>query len=296
MKFVVAVDSITETSGGVNVLCELAKRIAERGCESYIYLRNMETSRNNNIYHKYITESEIDDDTCVIYPEMDIGNSLKAKHVVRWMLYGAHMYDQYDSNEIIYYLAPFCKTNIIKQQLSIMYVPEGAKNYNLPRTNELCYIIKKGAYLSKIRNGFQGRQITNAINLDTVRSHTDITQIFNTTKYFFCYDPCSFLVIFALLCGCIVYVEPITGYTEEEWLYAVSFNKCGRLKGLAYGTENIEYAKATIHEAAEQCKQLIEKSNATVDTFLDDVLNKKYSIEPCFKFNESPYSFQHVFK
>jgi hypothetical protein len=296
MKFVIVVDRISETSGGVNVLCELAKRIADKGYESSIFLRHKETAPNNKIYQKYITESEIDDDTYVIYPEMDVGNCLKAKNIIRWVLYGSHMYEQYGSNEIIYYLAPFCKSNVIKQQLSIMHVPEGSMNYNMPRTNEICYIVKKGYYLSKIRNAFQRYHITNGINLDSIRTHSELTQIFNTTKYFFCYDPCSFLVIFALLCGCIVYIEPIDNYTEEEWLYSVSFNKCGRLKGLAYGTENLEYARSTIHEAAEQCKHLIEKSNATVDTFLDDIVNKNYLIEPCFKFNDSPYSFQHVFK
>lgn len=295
MKFVVSIDRISETSGGVNVLCELAKRIADKGFESYIYLRHMETAHNNKIYQKYITESEIDDDTYVIYPEMDVGNCLKAKNIIRWVLYGSHMYDQYDSNEIIYYLAPFCKENIIKQQLFIMHIPEGIKNHNLPRPNELCYIVKKGMNYSRIRNVFQQNRL-NGICLDVVKSHNELVEIFNTTRYFFCYDPCSFLVIFALLCGCIVYFEPVEGYTEEEWMYATSLDKFGRLKGFSYGANNLDYARATINEAAEQCSKIIETNNATLDTFLDEIVNKKYSIEPCFKFNNSQYSFQHVFR
>lgn len=297
MKFVVVICGISEMCGGVNVLCQLAKTLADRGHDSKIYLKNKATSVHNTIYNNYHEQDTVDDETFVIYPEMDVGNSMNAKNVIRWVLYGAHMYEQYSPDEIIYYYAPFCKNNtMIRQQLNILYVPPGVTNQNRDRPNELCYIVKKGWQLPAIRRMGSRFQTISGTCLDHVTTHNELIEIFNTTTYFYCYDPCSFLVLFALMCGCIVYKEPVEGYTEEEWMYAMSFHNSGRLKGFAYGVENLQYARDTIQDAGESCRRIFENSDKTVDVFLHDIENGLYTKKPCYRFNELPYSFQHVNK
>ena len=128
--------------------------------------------------------------------------------------------------------------------------------------------------------------------LDGMTSFNEYIDIFNTTKYFFCYDPVCFLVVIALMCGCVVIQDPMAGYTELEYLYA-TLRSPDRLRGLAYGIDNLPYAIATIHEAPEQCRKLVESNNSSIDTFIQQIKSKTYSTDKCYDFENSPYSFQH---
>jgi hypothetical protein len=133
---------------------------------------------------------------------------------------------------------------------------------------------------------------TRSLNIDYLNSQEEYIDVFNTTRFFFCYDPACFLIIMALMCGCIVIQDPMAGYSEEEWL-RTCVGSTERLKGLAYGIGNLPYAMATIHEAPEQCRQLIERNNSSIDTFIQQMKDKTYSTEKCYNFDSSPYSFQH---
>jgi glycerol dehydrogenase-like iron-containing ADH family enzyme len=92
----------------------------------------------------------------------------------------------------------------------------------------------------------------------------------------------------ALLCGCIVVQDPIDGYTEEDWMHA-----CGiptKLKGLAYGVENLEYAEQTIQDAAGPIQDILNSSNESVKRFLREMETKSYNTEKCYRYEESPFS------
>jgi hypothetical protein len=285
----------------------LAKALNDRGIPTKIFspYGNVENAISNN----FATESDINDDTIVIYCEGVHGNPLNAKRVVRWLLYGAWSWDyqSFSSDDIIYYFLPFCKLNAPTNILTCIYLNPNAYNKYLPRHRESCYILKKGAYF---RKNWSGRRIFGQLktptfirslrnitakesyNIEFLKTQEEYIEVFNTTKYFFCYDPVCFLVQIALMCGCIVIQDPMAGYTEMEWINTTTkFTE--RIKGVAYGIENLPYAIATIHEAPAQVKQMIEYSDSSIDTFIQQMKDKTYSTDKQYDFNDSPYSFQH---
>jgi hypothetical protein len=68
------------------------------------------------------------------------------------------------------------------------------------------------------------------------------------------------------------------------------------LNGIAYGYQNLEHAEATISKARDDCLKFKEESESSVDKFIQDMKTGNYTTEPCYRFNDSPYSFQHINK
>jgi len=299
MKFVVALHSqfYQETDGGLTVLLTLAKRLNDRGHDTTVSLPYGHYGyEKNNVYTNYFNKTTVEDDeTVVIYIDSIIGNPLRAKRIVRFIGYGSHWYPDYDSNEMTYYYAPFDKNHFPTKVLRAMYVHPFVKNMNLPREGS-CYVVKKGMYDRGIREALLNENIK---KLTTGKEITriplqELVELFNRTKYFYCFDPCTFLVIIALLCGCVVVQHPPTGYSESEWHYAMGYDLVGKLKGLSYGYDNIEEAESTISEAAEQCMRIVSEGDKHIDSFIKDLETKNVKYEPFYKFNESPYAFQFI--
>lgn len=282
MKFIVVVPDCNETSGGNNALFILAKKLSEYGHDSKVYVINK--TYTSTIYTNYYTEENFYDDTFIIASEIVIG-LVRSNKIIRWILLGTYLYPTYNKNEIIYYINPFCKNNPAHKRLSVCHWPSGLENKNLPRTNESCYIIHKGSWNPIINLMFQNNKIPlKGLHLKGY-NHEQLIQIFNTTKYFYCYDPCSFLVTMALMCGCIVIQYPIIGYTAEEWKYAVNLPT---LNGVSYGHNNIAQAEATIGLAVADCEKFKEQQELSVKNFINDLETGNYTNEPCYPFNESP--------
>lgn len=295
---------INLTNGGVVVQLNLAKALQNKGIPTRLV--SPHGNEPNRIYNNFGTITDIDENTIVIYCEGVDGNPLQGRNVVRWILYGApnKITSNFSDSDIICYFLPFCKLNVSKNRLTNVYLNENAYNKGYPRIRESCFTIKKGFYYTKNINNtrlfgqFRRKSLIRSMNLNTslyidnLKTQEEYIEIFNTTKFFFCYDPACFLTFIALMCGCIVIQDPMAGYSEEEWLRTCT-GSTERMKGLAYGIENLHYALATIHEAPEQCRKNIETLNASIDTFIQQLKDKTYSIEKCYDFDASPYSFQH---
>ena len=298
---------ISTINGGITVQLNLAKLLNDKGVPTK--LLSPHGNIDNSIYNNFASTSDMNDDTVVIYCEGVNGNPLNCNKVVRWVLYGAwnSSIQTFSDDEIIYYFLPFCKLNNPINRLTFVYLNPSAYNKGVYRYRESCYIIKKGGNYTKNCNRERAfgqlktpqlirslRNISknNSYNIDSLKTQEEYIEFFNTTRIFFCYDPACFLVIMALICGCIVIQDPMAGYSEMEWIHTTTgFTE--RIKGLAYGVENLPYAIATIHEAAEQCKKMIESSNSSIDTFIQQMKNNTYSTGKCYNFDDSPYSFQH---
>lgn len=292
MKFVVYTPGAIETSGGHNVLFRLAKLLSERGHDSKIFVNEM--NGRPIIYTNLARREDVTEDTIVIYPEGIIGNPLGAKRIVRWILYGSTLYSHYQSNEIIYYFLPFAKDNPATKRLTVVHHPEGLVNKGLPRTNIACYVISKGFLYQDVRAIFSSPDHKHANHIDLLgKSHLDIVEIFNTTKYFYCYDPASFLTHMALMCGCIVIQHPLLGCTVDEWKYMVDMKS---LNGIAYGYENITHAENTISLAYLDPIIFKKDHEKSIDTFISDMESGNYTYEPCYPFNDTPYSLQCVLR
>ena len=308
MNFIIYLHArISSIDGGTTVQLNLANALNNKGVPTKILspYGNVE----NAIYNNFATTDDVNDDTIAIYCEAIPGNPLNANRVVRWVLYGAWNYNiqTFSNDELIYYLWPFCKLNTPINRLTFIYLNPIAYNKGIYRYRESCFIMKKGSYYTKnfagtrvfgklkkpsLIRSFRSLSTNNSYEIEHLKSQEEYIEVFNTTKFFFCYDPACFLIILALMCGCVVIQDPMAGYSEMEWIHTVTGFK-ERIQGVAYGIENLQYAIGTISEAPEQCKGMIESSNSSIDTFIQQMKDKTYSTDKCYNFDDSPYSFQH---
>jgi hypothetical protein len=95
------------------------------------------------------------------------------------------------------------------------------------------------------------------------------------------------------MCGCIVIQYPVLGCKVEEWMYAVGVPS---LNGVTYGYENLAHAEATIDKAPADCLRFKEECDATIDKFVNDIESGNHTQDPCYPFNDSLYSLQHLDK
>lgn len=306
-NFIVAIHMPhTITNGGTTCEFRLAKQLSEQGYDVKVYYRFGKIV--SGIFDIFTNGDDIDDDTVLIQCMHDTTCDIRAKRVVKWVGYGVNkqIVDTLQDTDIIYYHLPFCKNNLSTNRLFPIYFPPEIENRKEPRTNLVCYIVKKGLKFKKnqyrinsnvfphtklLRSKIPPYTTIKAQSLEGVKDISEYVNIFNKTKYFFCYDPCTFLIIMALLCGCIVVQDPIDGYTEEEWMYVMG--QPTKLKGLAYGMENIKYAEDTIDDATSSCMDVIKYSETSIKNFIYEIENYSYKQEKCYDFtkSESPFMF-----
>ena len=109
-------------------------------------------------------------------------------------------------------------------------------------------------------------------------SNEDYLNLFNNFEYLVCYDPLTFVSFIAALCGCISIVYPVDGLSKEEWIKTTCLkdyfnnNNINVVYGIAYGLDDLEWAKNTIHLVEKQMNDIIqyyEKEHLT--KFLYDI-------------------------
>jgi hypothetical protein len=81
----------------------------------------------------------------------------------------------------------------------------------------------------------------------------------------------------AVLCGCISIVAPMPNMSKDEWLKTtagygyLSSRKINGYYGIAYGHEEIEWAKSTIHLAKQQWDDIISYNHKFYESFVEDL-------------------------
>jgi hypothetical protein len=274
--------------GGITVQYYLAQILSEYGQNVKIY--NSSGITPNHIYNNYYNNEFSNDDTVVIYCEGIVGNPLNAKNVVRWMLSELGKNVPYErvhtwgKNELVYYFNSEVKIaqqpekigNVYKM-LSTIYVNSSIKNINLNPRQGSCHTLRKTYWHSKSINTIHKPE-----SFEITRSHThdDYIQIFNKYEYFISYDPCTFLTIIAALYGCISIVYKVDGKSKKDWYdsYGTSIymkhKGIDSLYGVAYGLEEFEYAKSTLHLVKEQWDDIINfNKEHFVKSFINDINN-----------------------
>jgi hypothetical protein len=280
------------SDGGTTVQYYLAQLLDKFGFRVRIY-NNFEYIKNK-LFNNYFNNDINIKDSIVIYSEAIIGNPLNGKNVIRWVLseLGKNVpysnYLSWDNKDIIYYFNNSDKKEI--KYLSPIYLNPLIKNYNEER-NGYCFTYRKflnKTYHFKIINIHP----ENAFELKREHTQDDCISIFNKYQFFISYDPMTFLSIISILCGCISIIYPIKNLNKQEWLKTTSiysylnYKNIDNLYGVAYGLEDIEYAKNTIHLVKEQWADIIKYNiDATFIPFtkeLDDFLLLKNTVKNIF--------------
>lgn len=258
--------------GGIVALHNLAKELSDLNKNCYI-ITPLHNGQYN--YNHIPTTTPIDYDpnnTLVIYPEIIKDNPLKATNVVRWLL----------NNQTNYY----SKSDIIFKYLNYFTNLEGYKiegilntfdpyldifnNKNLPREG-YCYTLKGKDFKTNKSKPFIHKE--NDLCIDTIEygeNFKNLISIFNQKEYFITYQTATFLSLIAALCGCIPICVPELDLTEEDFRKKIPNQKYG----VAYGINNIPYAKKTLNKVKPHLLSQVKESKQTVINFCDKVENK----------------------
>jgi hypothetical protein len=270
--------------GGVTVQCYLANILDTLGVRCKVIGLNNESNILFN--NKYTDDFDVNE-CIVIYCEGIQGNPLHAKNVVRWMLSPLgknvpyHFIHTWNKNELVYYFNPELRfekhlIGIKYKMLTCPYLNPNIKNYNTNKRYGTCFHYRKTQYYNKIT------VLHKETDFEIYRHHTqeDYIEFFNKYKFFILYDPLSFLTIISIMCGCVTIVHPVEGQTKLEWLHTTFYslyltaNNLNNIYGIAYGVEDIDYAKSTVHLAYEQTMGVIRSFiDDSVKPFLNDINN-----------------------
>ena len=275
-------------SGGITALYNLARllNIYIKDNKFNICVKIFDAHKkniNNTFYNNFALNNEVDNNTIVIYPEIISGNPLNAKYVVRWILAelgintNSNIYKSWNTNDLVYHWEPISKLNY--KILNCPFIHPIFSKINFEKRENTCYLIRKGISVHKTINYFHPQ---NSICVDD-KSLEEINKIFNSCKYFYCYDPFTFYISYAIICGCIPILYPIENKTKEDYINNIILKNIKY--AIAYGnTENeIKYAESILEESASELINIENNNLKNIELFLNDIIpyvkNNKNNIE-----------------
>ncbi|MDI3336426.1 hypothetical protein QKW60_08420 [Defluviimonas aestuarii] len=279
--------SFDENSGGAIVLHALVDRLRKLGVEAYAvkilkkdyaevdahWLRALKRWNIRRKQTRFKTHPSMDvpvapkeriGEGIIVYPETVSGNPLGASRVVRWLLnrpgYLGIDSKIASSDEVFFYQKVFAQDiqGIPDTRLlQLRWLREDIySDLGLPRSGS-CRMIRKGT-----NTAGQVPQPDPAILLDG-KSHAEIAEVFNRTEIFYCHDPYTMYAYYAALCGCIPVVIPQPNLSAKDWRAGFELKK-----GVAYGEEEIDWARSTRDDLIADMRAATERENETVIRFL----------------------------
>ena len=177
----------------------------------------------------------------VVYPEVVDGNPLGAGKVVRWFLNKPGFFTgtiNYGQNELYFYYQEIFNTVEVRRETNSkfyfnVYLSDTFRQTNFGEREGVCFILRKGKE-REIRH-----DLSTGVIVDPL-SNPEIASVFNRVKYCISYDPYTFYVRYAALCGCIPIVVPEKGVSKAEWQPVPEL-----AYGIAYGEDDIPHATET---------------------------------------------------
>ena len=210
-----------------------------------------------------VTQSRYIKKAVVIYPEIASGNPLGASKVARWFLHkpGYHTCEiNYGNREIYFFYNEAFNDKAINPDadnlLRVTYFNPIYKRTNFGPRSGSCYLIRKG------HKRILDQHPPGAIPIDNL-THEEKASVFNEVECLYSYDPYTFYVVYAALCGCVPVIIPEDGVSKEEWQPIAQL----RL-GLAYGAAEIELAKQQQDDLLAQLNAAIHEEDQMVCRFV----------------------------
>lgn len=284
MHYIVYAPPYSENVGGIIFLHELVHALRGLGEKAFLWpmvsaLNPTKRTRLKNWIRPPIFKCNPELDTplatkallndgkaVVIYPEVIIGNPLKAKNVVRWLLYKPGLLYPYDfgPDEMFFTVSKMSDDPEITggaPELFLWKVNRSYSNENRRARKGVCYIVRKGHKKSRIPE----TEAVDAIQIDGL-THQEINDIFNRCEVFYSYDEATMYSQFAAICGCLSIVVPEEYTSHKDWVQAHELARYG----VAYGTEETEiaHALATRDQLIELLDQKEKAGAETVKRFV----------------------------
>lgn len=291
-KFVICASDYDPDSGGVVCLHALAHTLRQLGIDAYLAPMLDEPAKNlrrgfrglklryTNLFFQgkifsgclapwvnIIEASRLAKQGAVfIYPEMILDNPYEAKHVVRWLLH----YPMFWKKKIAWnYGDIIIRFNdaVPEQQVSgINFVTDFLKvvKYPIDTYQDDGTTQREGsAYLVRKGEGKIFIHPEDAICVDGL-SHSETAEILKRVKTFYSYDLYTAYSLFAVVAGCDSIVVPDDNITLENW-YPSEADRFG----LAYGVEQLEWARKTTPKVLERLHSEESKNRKNVEKFIE---------------------------
>jgi hypothetical protein len=195
---------------------------------------------NRNLLTPQARDSDIGN-AIVVYPEVVDGNPLGAQRVVRWFLNKPGFFTgkiNYGDNELHFYYQDVFNTEEVRRDTNSkfyfnVYLDQVFRQTNFGERNGTCFILRKG------KDRVIHHDLSKGIVVDSL-SNRDIASVFNRVQYCISYDPYTFYLQYAAICGCIPIVVPEEGVDKKSWqpMEELAY-------GIAYGEGDIPYAVDT---------------------------------------------------
>lgn len=187
-----------QASNGLRVLHFLADNLRNAGYNVYLY--SSEPYSDGYQYVDKITNN-LRNNAIVIYPEIVLGNPLRFKNVVRYVLYypglngGNECY--HNSEQIFAFLPQFYPS------VPVLTVPYLDKTlfYNDGKDKDIdCYFVNKGGKFREVEEIKGATEIT----MNSPSTREELAMLLRRTKTLYSFDDCSAILDEALVCGAIV--------------------------------------------------------------------------------------------
>jgi len=288
MNFCIYTPGFKENVGGIMVLYNLAKDLIELGNNVKIYVEDKRYI-NNIFCNNFLNDiNDIDINNYIaIYPEGTRYNPLSTKKVIRWILCRLDafndndIYKTWDKNDIIYNYSSYEPSN--KKNLKFLfslYINPIFKNINTYNRQGTLYLYKKANIFHK---NIKIIHDSNALYLNPDLPQEDMYKIFNYYKYIIIYDPYTYIMCMAAMCGCIPIVYPIENVSKKDWtnsIYCYEYLKSiskDYMYGIAYGLDDVRYAINTINLVSEEQLNISKYGKKTVYNMMNDLNNDTYT-------------------
>lgn len=259
--------------GGIKVMHKLCHLLNKMGYESYlmpIHVRNEFLTYYNNT--PIVTEEILNDiENCiVIYPEGIKYNPLNSKNVIRWILGPPRDEDiiTYGKDDMILWYMDYYYLDHVGQKENQLFITEFHEdiffNQNKKRHGS-SYCIRK-CKDPKFIHPEDSVFIPYHAGSDLI----GLSNLYNHTEKFYCYDNYTFLSVQAAMCGCISIVVPDGTKTKEEWLTGSKLNKYG----IAFGEDDISRAIETLPLLYEEIDNINLEMYKQINIFINKCKNK----------------------
>jgi len=283
-KYLVVTHDWQRTSAGVRALHRLCHYLNLAGCDAYV----TSTVRNPDLVTPVANanlQAEIAESGIVVYPEVEAGNPLRARQVVRYLLNvpgrirGDAMFPHTEAlwaysgllrsfvhNPLNVLTVPVVDTAIFNPFIGIALrgvktlLYWGGKGCDLdPRLYVERYV---GKGLLPLESGTRLDEIT----FDQPASWPALASAFRDAELFVTFTPYTMLTIEARLCGCPVVVIPNGVFTREAFARARPGSN-----GLAWGLDAGEIARAqrTVGQFRQDYQESVAAFFVQLDRFID---------------------------
>lgn len=272
MKAIVIVaPSFEENRGGAIALHVLAHELVTRNLNVVLYPMSPSPDGTFKRFNEAIPIAEPHSDfsnAIGIYPEVIDRNPLRFKTVIRWLLHRPKFINpeaNFDDDEFFfrYNCVHYAKNESDYLDLPLLSVSWLRDDifFNQKKSRP----IDKCAYLNKV--SAYHPKIPNLPDETLVLDHLNAAQksaVLNISQYVHVYDPHTFLIQQAMLCGCIPLIEPCQSINTHDYYQNHRINF-----GYAYGQDQLQFARDTLAEGIRQIYEIEDENIRSVNQFVD---------------------------